>query len=264
MIDNYNYYDPPNSQMFSRSKILTKLEELVRSRFDDSLGMIRNCSCEPHPFSFNNGIAFCEFDFGQRDNWLVRNLVSSRYMIEDSFIQIPHEEPRTPKFIFAEDGWFVTCELYDYPILNIRAFESLVTILGEYPRRYIEGDITVISYNISNFIVYPDYDFAEIWVKHLSDDQLKFVMKCLTTDKFIMAPSDINISQAQQKLLLNSTYGATSGMSLSQQTILSAKHLLDSVSPKLSTIKDAVEQRAFIMKELNRRNLTIDETPMEL
>jgi hypothetical protein len=141
-----------------------------------------------------------------------------------------------------------------------------VTILGEYPRRYIEGDITVISYNISNFIVYPDYDFAEIWVKHLSDDQLKFVMKCLTTDKFIMAPSDINISQAQQKLLRNSTYGAASGtsLSLSQQAILSAKHLLNSVSPKLATVKDAVEQRAFIMKELNRRNLTIDETPMEL
>jgi hypothetical protein len=81
-----------------------------------------------------------------------------------------------------------------------------------------------------------------------------------------MAPSNINILQAQQKLLRNSTYGASSGtsLSLSQQTVLSAKHLLNSVSPKLSTTKNAVEQRAFIMKELNRRNLTIDETPMEL
>ena len=144
--------------------------------------------------------------------------------------------------------------------MNVRLFESLVTILGEYPRRYVEGDVNVIPYNISNFIIYPDYDFAEIWVKYLSDDQLKFVMKCLTTDKFITSPSDINLSQAQRKVLMNSTYG----MSSSQQTVLSAKHLLNSVSPKPITPNDAVEQRAFIMKELNRRNLTIDETPMEL
>lgn len=264
------YYDPydtlHNGGMLSRSRILTKLEELVRSRFDDSLGMIRNCSCETHPYSFKDGIGFCEFDFGQRDNWLARNLASSRYMAKDVFIQIPHEEPRTPKFVFAEDGWFVTCELYEHSMLNVRLFEALTTILGEYPRRYIEGDVTVIPYNISNFIVYPDYDFAEIWVKHLSDDQLKFVMKCLTTDKFVMSPSDINdISQAQQKFLQNSTYGASSGMSSAQQAVLSAKHLLNSFSPKPITAKDAVEQRAFIMKELNRRNLTtIDETPMEL
>ena len=261
--EHYDPYDTlHNGGMLSRSKILMKLEELVRSRFDDSLGMIRNCSCEPHPFSFNNGICFREFDFGQRDNWLARNLVSSsRYMIEDIYLPIVHEEQRMPKFVFAEDGWFVTCELYDYPILNIRAFEALVTILGEYPRRYIEGDVTVIPYNISNFIVYPDYDFAAIWVKYLSDDQLKFVMKCLTNDKFVMSPSDINdISQAQRKLLMNSTYGISS----TQQAVLSAKHLLNSVSPKPITAKDAVEQRAFIMKELNRRNLTIDETPMEL
>lgn len=257
-----NYHDPfIQNGILSRSRIIDKLTELVRSRFDDSLGMIRNCSCETHPYSFKDGVGFCEFDFGQRDNWLARNLASSRYMTNDAFIQIPHEEPRTPKFVFAEDGWFVTCELYDYPILNVRAFESLVTILGEYPRRYIEGDVTVIPYNISNFIVYPDYDFAAIWVKYLSDDQLKFVMKCLTNDKFVMSPSDINdLSRAQRKLLMNSTYGISS----TQQAVLSAKHLLNSVSPKPITAKDAVEQRAFIMKELNRRNLTIDETPMEL
>jgi hypothetical protein len=145
-------------------------------------------------------------------------------------------------------------------MLNVRVFEALVTILGEYPHRYNEGDVTVISYNISNFVVYPDYDFAEIWVKYLSDDQLKFVMKCLTIDKFVLASSDISMSQAQRKLFMNSTYG----MSSSQQVVLSAKHLLNSFSPKPITVKDAVEQRAFIMKELNRRHLTIDENPMEL
>lgn len=251
------YYDPLYNPM-SRSRILNKLKELMRSRFDDSLSTIRDCSCEAHPFSFKDGIGFCEFDFGKRDNWLAMQLASPRYMIDDGYLGIPHEEPRTPKFVFAEDGWFVTCELYDYYMLNVRVFEALVTILGEYPRRYIEGDVSVIPYNISNFIVYPDYDFAEIWVKHLSDDQLKFVMKCLTNDKFIPS-SDINLSQAERKLLMYSTHGMSSS-----QAVLSAKHLLNSVSPKPITAEDAVEQRAFIMKELNRRNLTIDETPMEL
>ena len=256
-----NYGDPFHiNGILSRSRILDKLENLLKSRFSDSLGMIRNCSCETHPFSFNDGIRFCEFDFGQRDNWLARSLASSHYMIEDKYLQIPQDESRTPRFIFAEDGWFVTCELYEYSMLNVRLFEALVTILGEYPQRYVEGDVTVIPYNISNFIVYPDYDFAEIWVKYLSDDQLKFVMKCLTNDKFAMSPSDANLSQAERKLLMNSTYGISS----TKQAILSAKHLLNSVSPKPITVKDAVEQRAFIMKELNRRNLTIDETPMEL
>ena len=252
------YYDPSYNTIPSRSRILNELENLVRSRFDDSLGMIRNCSCETHPFSYKDGIAFCEFDFGNRDNWLARSLASTHYM--EKYLQIPPEEPRVPRFIFAEDGWFVTCELYEYSMLNVRLFEALVTILGEYPQRYVEGDVTVIPYNISNFIVYPDYDFAEIWVKYLSDDQLKFVMKCLTNDKFAMSPSDANLSQAERKLLMNSTYGISS----TKQAILSAKHLLNSVSPKPITVKDAVEQRAFIMKELNRRNLTIDETPMEL
>ena len=107
-----NYDDPfRQNGILLRSRIITKLEELVRSRFDDSLGMIRNCSCETHPFSFNDGIGFCEFDFGQRDNWLATHLaISDRYMIGSPFIQIPHEEARTPKFVFAEDGWFITFE----------------------------------------------------------------------------------------------------------------------------------------------------------
>ena len=259
-----DFHDPLHKEMFSRSRILSKLEKLMRSRFDDSLDMIRNCSCEPHPFSFKNGIGFCEFDFGQSDNW-ANQIASSLY--NDTYFQIPREEPRTPKFIFAEDGWFGTCELYGYyPMLNTRVFELLVTILGEYPHRYNEGDVNVISYNISNFIVYPDYDFAKIWVKYLSDDQLKFVMKCLTADKLDKSSSYLNgtISQAQQKIIQNSIYGMSSGITSAQQAVLSAKQLLNSFSPKPVTIKDAVEQRAFIMKELNRRHLTIDENPMEL
>jgi hypothetical protein len=103
-------------------------------------------------------------------------------------------------------------------------------------------------------------------VKYLSDDQLKFVMKCLTTDKLDTSSSYLNgaISQAQQKIIQNSIYGMSSGITSAQQIALSAKHLLNSFSPKPITVKDAVEQRAFIMKELNRRHLTIDETPMEL
>ena len=168
-----------------------------------------------------------------------------------------YRESRPASFTVIDNHRVITCDMPNISLFNVQLFEALCVVFSSYPHQLDCGDVALIEHNLTNFKAYPDYEFAKLWVERLSNDELESVMELLIGDSELLGPYDLlNAALQQRKVIKNAIYGASSFPTLTRQTILSAKHLLVSEFMKKNTDSNYTEQRAFILKEMNRRGIS--------
>ena len=171
-------------------------------------------------------------------------------------------EEAPPHFDVTYNGWHIICNIPYSSYYSTRIFEMLVTIFGEYPKSIVTGYGNTLSYHIDWFKDYPDYDFAKIWLEHVNNGELEFIMSILSDPHFNGTGIPMMIKQ-QMKIITNSIYGMSS-MS-STQMMQSAKHLISGNISDGNENKQYIEQKAFVMREINKRGLdNNNETQMKL
>jgi hypothetical protein len=237
-----------------RFALIDKLAEMSESRFKDP-AFTNYMNIQSNMFE-NSPNRFISFDFGSMPMYHLTEI--------GKIEEIGADNPACFEVVYNHRH--IVCEMPTSEHYTTRMLESLVVLFGSYPDTIIFRDKDPTAYHINLFKECPDYDFASIWIQHLNDDCLEFILSILT-DTHPSRDSPFGMSQEQIKLLTNSIYGVSCNTIIgpTYQQILSAKHLLHGATSTSNYTDNAyVEQRAFIMREIHKRNLTIDETPMEL
>jgi hypothetical protein len=146
--------------------IANLMSDIAIKRFHD--GMMMNSIGIKHyePSSLPN--TFVEFNYGSTGDY--------EYKLGSGILFNCNK--CNPTFTVVYDGCKSTYIMPYSKSFISKAFEILVSIFGTYPKTmYNCWDKT--PWHVGNFIEYPDYDFASIWVNNLTDLELEFVFNVL-------------------------------------------------------------------------------------
>ena len=269
-MDNMNEYLPYEAitrTQSIRSPVLDRLERLLFDRF------MLNRSYE----SYLSGIdlelipmttyrpKFISFDFGHFSFDYLDEI--DKLYGHDCIKYINQTKHRCCTFIINDGTQTIKASLAPLDRDDVRIFEGLVSVFKEYPENLdVSGVMSanaLFHYSITNFILHPDYDFANVWVEHLSDNELRTVMDQLSDPKKFKR--DVMIDRLQTKPMMNSVYGMGNypslNTTLSQLVLPPPKHL-----PKTEELTelDCAQQRALILSEMHQRGMMDNNTDIAL